>query len=208
MTGPAAARWAMLAVVWTVGIANALALWIAASPANAVKRSISAYLAPYRAVHAAHSWKLFAPNPLSSNVTVFLRARLADGRETMWYDVSTPLLHDVQHNRFTETQPVFEALSHALSSCARQVRRNEEECDGTSGTDADRLILRTAFAEFTEMSAVPPQRVTAVQISIVRSRLPRFEQHAEEVAIIRPPGRALWAPVARVAPLRSWGWRL
>lgn len=73
------------------------------------------YLTPFNPVKAKHSftvnaymepvfsqnWRLFAPNPASTNNKFLVRAELGDGEITEWQDLTTFMIEKNADNRFT-----------------------------------------------------------------------------------------------------------
>jgi len=65
------------------------------------------------------NWRLFAPDPISNNFVVSARATFPSSTHsagiqyTPWKDLTDPLIHAVQQNRFTELQIPELMLSNA-----------------------------------------------------------------------------------------------
>lgn len=75
---------------------------------------VARYLEPY----FAQNWMLFAPDPLSDDRGILVRARCADQTVTAFYDVTSPLIDRVQHNRFFPSRMSRLVTSNAVQLAA------------------------------------------------------------------------------------------
>jgi hypothetical protein len=185
------------AAVWTVALANAVVVAALGAPGNPITRSIGSHTAPYRQLHIAHRWKLFAPSPVMNDVNVLVRARLSDGRLAE-YDVTTALLNEIRANRARGVQRVFEGLSHAVERCGSLSSRCSRRGDRNDA--AYLVIVRTAYAQTARM--VEPDSVRSIEVALQRRALPRFMGESATVAFSPEP--RFTAPIGPldVAPLR------
>lgn len=70
-------------------------------PFNPVKNNLSAAINTYMTPLFLQNWQLFAPDPLSSTVYIYVQAKDEQGNESSWVDISSQL-YDYNHkNRFS-----------------------------------------------------------------------------------------------------------
>lgn len=107
-------RWARVALgAMTVLIGGAVAVHLAvmflgAAPENTVSHRYARQIAAWSEPWLEQNWKLFAPNPLSENVSVRARARMVTGAVGPWVDLSAAddaaTLHDPMPDHVTQNQ--------------------------------------------------------------------------------------------------------
>lgn len=97
-------RWARLTlagVTVVIGLALAvhlLAMFLGAAPANTLSQRYQKQLTTWTEPWLEQNWKLFAPNPVSENVTIQARGRLVTGFVGPWVNLSAADDADTLHN--------------------------------------------------------------------------------------------------------------
>ncbi|WP_027954895.1 DUF5819 family protein [Halobacillus kuroshimensis] len=71
------------------------------TPFNPVKAKYSFAVNAYMEPLFSQNWRLFAPNPASTNNQFMVRAQFADGGTSDWLDLTTFMIDKNQANRFT-----------------------------------------------------------------------------------------------------------
>lgn len=68
------------------------------------------------------NWQLFAPNPLSNNIYVFLQAQDSNGEESEWYDLSS---QSYEYNQERRISPNNRLVRIGTSAFLQSVRKDE-----------------------------------------------------------------------------------
>lgn len=83
------------------------------------------------------NWQLFAPNPLSNNVYVFLKAQYSDGEESEWYDLSSQSYKNNQERRISPNN----RLVRIGTSAFLQAVRKDETLEKLKGKISDEELI-------------------------------------------------------------------
>ena len=96
------------AVVATVLVAHLAATFLYDAPTNPVSERYAHQIQGWMEPLFNQNWRLFAPNPLSENVSVQARAALTNGQLTGWLDLpaqdSAAVLHDPVPGHIAENE--------------------------------------------------------------------------------------------------------
>lgn len=67
------------------------------NPVKAASGQVNAYMQPF----FTQNWQLFAPNPLSNNIYVYMQIEDVEGNQSEWTDLSTPIFESNHRNRIS-----------------------------------------------------------------------------------------------------------
>jgi hypothetical protein len=90
-------------VVLVLTLAHLGFMFLGAAPSNSVSASLTSSVSWYNALWTnepflEQNWQLFAPNPLSTNPELKVRARSASGQQSGWFDLTGQDYADTLHN--------------------------------------------------------------------------------------------------------------
>lgn len=85
---------------------------------------------PYKTLNKAYmepiffqDFKLFAPDPVTSNQTLYIRGTYRDrhknGLHTEWINITAPIASSIQENRFSSQQYIKTTVTHAVGTMVR-----------------------------------------------------------------------------------------
>lgn len=100
------------------------------APDNPITYYYDGMIQTYMAPIFIQNWRLFAPNPISTNNYLWVRgySERSDGEEsfTEWVNVSTPLVEEFHHNRFT---PLRLALAQTTTAVVETLNKHSKDED-------------------------------------------------------------------------------
>jgi hypothetical protein len=140
-------------------VVQLVSMFLEAAPRNTVSQRYRAQLSWWTEPWLEQDWRLFAPDPQTSNVTIRARARRADGTTTGWVDLTAAdyaaIAHDPMPSQANQNE-LRRAWSAYLASQA------------TSGTadSADARLLERYLANIAalRLAGTAAGPVTAVQL--------------------------------------------
>lgn len=172
---PLAHRWSRaLVAVAAAAVAAVVGTHLAATflynaPSNPVSQRYEQQIQGWMQPLFNQNWRLFAPNPLSENVSIQARASLStDGRTTDWFDLSgqdtAAVLHDPVPGHIAEN-----GLRNAWFEWAETHDENGKPNDATA-TVMQRYLFNTVLQRL--QARVAGQPITAVQVRAVTTLIP------------------------------------
>jgi Family of unknown function (DUF5819) len=114
--------WVTLALVFICLTFHFVILFTLSMPLNPIQYTFMSPMETYSSTFFFQDWRLFAPDPISNNIVVSARATFPSSvgstgiQYTPWKDLTDPLIHAVQQNRFAEMQIPELMLSNAAIS--------------------------------------------------------------------------------------------
>jgi hypothetical protein len=164
---PARVLVSVAAVLVAVAVVVHLAmmfLWVA--PTNVLSRQYSSTVKGYVQPEFIQNWKLFAPEPLHTNVRVEARAELRDGGTSEWINVSAPDIDDTRYNVVP---------SHTRNQLRKgwrmfaQTHDNSNRAKNTTGWLLETYLKRTALMRLSEQ--LPADSIARVQLRSASTRV-------------------------------------
>lgn len=187
----AALRILALCTVAALGTVYVLAVLVSAGPITPISLAYAQHANTLLAPYALQNWQLFAPDPISEERGVVARARCDDGRTTDYVDLTTPVVTDLQNDRFfpsRESRVISNGLFALFQEDPYLMRYRAISADGED-PELESLPLsaeevetrRTAELVLTryaadEMSAHCSGRPAEVQLRYVLHRFPRWSE--------------------------------
>jgi Family of unknown function (DUF5819) len=158
-------------------------LFIFAMPLNPIQYTFMDQMHRYNDTFFTQNWRLFAPDPVSNNITVLARATFTSSdrsqalQYTPWEDLTDPLIHAVQQNRFTELQIPELMLSNAAISVV-----NDGVFDSSSplyqaishGQYPSEYLILVRYASHVLNQSYPQTHFISLQLSISETEPPDF----------------------------------
>ncbi|MEV3852775.1 DUF5819 family protein [Streptomyces sp. NPDC050095] len=196
-----------LAAVAAVTCAHVLMVFLHVAPANTVSKQHSAAIDDWIYPEFEQNWKLFAPNPLQSNIAVEVRAEVRDSggerRTTGWYDLSARDAADIDGNLLpshTQQNELRRAWDIYQSTHDLQNRPS-----GLRGTLSEQYLRRILVLRLDRLGVAGKGDV--VERVQVRSRTTMVEppKWSDEKVSQKPVYRQVpwWTVTSRDAPLDS-----
>lgn len=183
-------RWALAAVTAVTAVVlvwHFTATFLSVAPVNPLTLRLNRLVDGYTRPFFVQNWKLFAPNPLTADRGILVRARLRTlrrpDRMTAFVDATTPQLDRLHANRFFASRRARVHLG-ALSALnigdgpALQLPRKAPRGQETTGQDnlRRRAVTVLQAEASTVASAEWGSAVRQVQIRVVSHDLPPFSQ--------------------------------
>ncbi|SFQ81689.1 DUF5819 family protein [Hymenobacter arizonensis] len=157
------------------------------------KRELSGYMNPF----FGQSWKLFAPNPISGNISILLQFRdYRNGRvtESKWLDICEPMVEERKVSFWSPSQRILKSFTSSVSNLMENrkdaleyvAKKNLAQDTLKSGriikqvtelSPGHRAILSYAkFVHAAYASRVPRADSTVVCYRILEAKFPRFSK--------------------------------
>jgi hypothetical protein len=163
-------------------------------PENAIAIDLRHHVKSYVQPLFTQNWNLFAPTPVSSDVTVVARVKecTAPGacKLSPWFSISTPLLESVRRNRFSPLGVIQIMLDNAALEYHNAIlKAPEAHVPGSHWKKlvpllpysvneiASEVMLRTSAASI--RSRLPDASFSEIQIALYVYEFPRFSHRAE-----------------------------
>lgn len=162
-------------------------LFIYCMPENPIQYIFQSQINTYTDTFFSQNWRLFAPNPATTNNIISARATSTpedqDGQYTSWVDLITPLISAVQANRFTELQIPELMVSNATldvmndggldpkSPFSQAVARGDYSTD---------FLLLARYACHVLNELYPQNHFTFVQLAITVQQPPDFLHYTSD----------------------------
>ncbi len=175
--------WASLALSFTCLTFHFVMLFTFSMPLNPIQYTFMDSMEAYSNTFFSQNWRLFAPDPISDNVIVSARAtfpssaRSAGIQYTSWKDLTDPLIHAVQQNRFTEQQ-IPELM---LSNAAVTVVNEGAYTPGSAlyraisqGQYPPEYLILVRYACYVLNQSYPQAHFESLQLSITETQPPDF----------------------------------
>lgn len=105
-------------------------------PLNPVKAKEGQLINGYMQPLFTQNWQLFAPDPLSNNIYVFLQAQYSNGEESEWYDLSSESYKSNQERRISPNN----RLVRIGTSAFLQSMRKDETLEKLKGKISEEKI--------------------------------------------------------------------
>jgi hypothetical protein len=202
----AAAWWFAFAVGCALTAAHLTLIELGNLPSNPITFAASDVVERYVHPLFVQNWNFFAPEPISTTVTVWARAATCDRHghctPTAWHDISDPLIESERQNRLTSLEIVQLMLSNAAiefenraAAAGKLHRQKGQPDDGRTLAYAidplDAMIIaRTSAAALRH--TYPTKSFDRIQFGLSSYAFPRFTH-------MREPDRPLAAPIVPAA---------
>lgn len=153
---------ACAALIALVTAAQAASMVLASSPPNTLTRQYRAQLDWWISPWLGQNWKLFGPDPQTSNLTILVRVRDASGAQSAWVDLTAMDYAAVSHDPMP---------SHANEN---ELRMAWDAYEDTKTDDATRGLVRQYLVDFAaeRLGLAVPGPDTAVQFESVSTPMP------------------------------------
>ena len=133
--------WGLFCIGSLLFVAHFLIVQIMNMPLNPVKLKYYSYFSGYVNPYFTQDWAFFAPQPISNDVSVFIRGKIKErggAKLTPWFDVSDTLIDSAKGNPLSP----FGSVSLALSNAAIQFLNREADSMQVSHRSPNRAPLR------------------------------------------------------------------
>ncbi|MEB2300320.1 DUF5819 family protein [Lysinibacillus xylanilyticus] len=119
-------------------------------PLNPVQAKESQLINGYMQPLFTQNWQLFAPNPLSNNVYVFLQAQDSNGEDSEWYDLSSQSYKSNQERRISPNNRLVRIGTSAFLQTVRKDETLEKLKDKISDEELKALEEERGINEYQE----------------------------------------------------------
>ncbi|SDY46103.1 DUF5819 family protein [Thermoactinomyces sp. DSM 45892] len=173
------------------------------SPSNPLKVKYSQVVNGYMEPLFTQNWKLFAPDPVTSDNTFYVRVKIkeTDGQEkiTGWFDITSDLFKKNQENRFTpynrllrfprssialigEQDDILATLKKKVQDKKVDEEKFKDLLEGEKikqkKTYATKLVNR--YAESYLASVFPGKKIEQLQVMMVETESTPFSKRADK----------------------------
>ncbi len=166
-------------------------------PTSPLKLQYGQFASRYVTPYFTQNWMFFAPTPVNRTIALIARGRYLDPAtgstiETSWADVSSPLVAEVRHSRFSALALLQLGLSNtvqqyvnALGSDDRSAKLDPakqqrfiqspvpSEVDAADETTLSRIAMASLKVQY------PARNFSSIQLGVLIREFPRFSQRQE-----------------------------
>ena len=162
-------------------------LFVYCMPTNPIQYTFQPQINTYTDTFFSQDWRLFAPNPATTNTILSARATSAPegqtGQYTEWVDLMTPLISVVQANRFSEQQIPELMVSNTTLDLANNggLDHNSPFSQAVArGHYSVNFVLLTRYACHVLNELYPHNHFTFVQLAVTQQQPPDFLHDTSE----------------------------
>ncbi|PEQ01700.1 DUF5819 family protein [Bacillus toyonensis] len=146
---------------------------------NKYNDSIQHYMNPL----FKQNWKLFAPNPVSTNNILYIRGEYTDKNEelkkTEWVDASTPFNTIIHNNRLTPLRLVASMKSSLISEILNETTSDKDYLEKLNVSEDEDLIVLNRFSSNVLNEIHPNYKFLNVEKKIVVNVFPEYGKGKE-----------------------------
>jgi hypothetical protein len=178
-------------LIATVTAVQLAAMFLEAAPRNTVSQRYRAQLSWWTEPWLEQDWRLFAPDPQTSNQTIRARARTADGTAGPWVDLTAADYAAVAHDPMP-SQANQNELRRAWDAYAAS-----RSASGAAATPRAQLVQQyLANIAARRLAGSVAGRFTAVQLQVVSTPIPPPTAAGTSAAASAPTTRSTpWLPL-------------
>ncbi|MGH0951312.1 DUF5819 family protein [Bacillus mycoides] len=146
---------------------------------NKYNNSIQHYMNPL----FRQNWKLFAPNPVSTNNTLYIRGEYknenGEFKKTSWIDASTPFNTVVHNNRLTPLRLVSSMKSSIISEILNGAERDKDYFKNLKVNESDDFTVLNRFSSNVLNEIHPNYKFVNVEKKVVVNLFAEYEKGKE-----------------------------
>ncbi|PGT73591.1 hypothetical protein COD86_09790 [Bacillus cereus] len=146
---------------------------------NKYNDSIQHYMSPL----FKQNWKLFAPDPVSTNNILYIRGEYKDKNEefkkTEWIDASTPFNTIIHNNRLTPLRLVNSTKSSIIAEILNKIDSDKDYLEKLKVNEAEDFIVLNRFSSNVLNEIHPNYKFLNVEKKIVVNLFPEYGKGKE-----------------------------
>ncbi|TDO13455.1 hypothetical protein DFO69_1904 [Bacillus subtilis] len=149
------------------------------------------------------NWKLFAPNPVSTNNILYIRGEYKDKtgelKKTEWIDASTPLNNVVHNNRLTPLRLESSMKSSIVAELLNRIDRDKDYLKNLDVDKSEEFMILNRFSSKVLNEVYPNYHFSNVEKKVVVNLFPEYGKgnETEKNFEINLPTQSFTLPMAK-----------